>query len=92
MANEIWLEIDDRRIDLQEAKPGYLAATCEEPCECGNDGILGDGMEREGHDGYKARGFCAGCRERRGVIHARVATLFGVEEDTAVVAGPWKVY
>lgn len=48
----------------------------------------------EGHDTYVARAACASARCGRevGVLAAKVSTVFGLEEDERVTAGPWRVY
>ncbi len=97
MATKTWLETRDappRKLALTLPFEGAVTATCSEPCACGSASVVGDGRERSiAHPNrYIARGFCAGCRARRGTIHAEVATLFGLEEDERVLAGPWKVY
>jgi len=48
----------------------------------------------EGHDTYVARAKCASaaCGREVGVLVARVDTIFGLEEDERVTAGPWRVY
>jgi hypothetical protein len=97
MSTKLWLETRDekpRRLTLTLSFPGAVAADCSEPCPCGSSSVVGDGIERSTahRDRYIAKGFCAGCRARRGIIYAEVSTLFGVEEDERVLAGPWKVY
>lgn len=94
---KIWLETRDdkpRKLALTTAYPGAVTATCEEACPCGSSAIVGDGLTRvpAERDEYISKGFCAGCRSRRGTIHAKVDTLFGIEEDERVLGGPWRVY
>ena len=48
----------------------------------------------EGHNTYVARAECANpeCNREVGVLAAKVSTIFGLEEDERVTAGPWRVY
>jgi hypothetical protein len=92
MGTEAWLIEGGERVPLKLSDDAGGAATAETSCSCGSPYVLGSGMQTEGFDGYRAYGFCAKCREPRGTIHARVQTLFGVEEDERVLGGPWRVY
>jgi hypothetical protein len=90
-----WLERDaGAKFDLSLPFVGAVTATCAQPCPCGSSSVVGDGIERvpTERDEYVARAFCAACKARRGVIHASVETLFGTEEDEAVLHGRWRVY
>lgn len=64
------------------------------PCACGSHSVHGDarGRVQESHDTYRAAAVCAKCGAPRGVLRARLGTLFGLEEDERVMAGPWRVY
>lgn len=54
--------------------------------------IAGTGKSIESHDTYAADGVCLKCREKVGVIRATLSTLFGLEEDEAVLYGRPRVY
>lgn len=54
--------------------------------------IGGTGRRIEGHDTHAADGVCLACLAAVGTIRARVSTLFGIEEDRAVLCGRWRVY
>lgn len=62
------------------------------PCACGCTSIAGGGQSIESHDTYRAAAHCTKCRKPRGVLRVKMSTIFGVEEDERVLAGPWKVY
>jgi hypothetical protein len=61
-------------------------------CGCGATGIAGKGKRIATRDTYEADAFCVGCGEQVGVLRAKVETIFGLEEDEAVLNGRWKVY
>lgn len=82
---------EGRVTELRETE-GHQFVEAEEACACGSRLVGGTGREIEGHDVYRARGLCVGCRAYRGVIRVQVATVFGLEEDERVMAGPWRVY
>lgn len=86
--------LTDREGQVHDLEPteGGQFAEAPEPCACGSRLVGGTGREVESHGTYRARGLCAGCREPRGVIRAQVETVFGLEEDERVLAGPWRVY
>ena len=95
MTTKTWLETrDGKTLALTLPFPGAVTATCEEACPCGSSAVVGDVRERSTAypDRYIAKGFCGGCRARRGMIYAKVDTLFGLEEDERVLSGPWRVY
>lgn len=54
--------------------------------------VRGAGKRIASRDTYEADGFCASCGAPLGTIVAQVSTIFGLEEDERVLAGPWKVY
>lgn len=90
----LWLDVAGRWLGLKLSFPGATTADCVEACSCGSSAVVGDGRTPAPgkRDEYVARGFCAACRTPRGTIHAKVSTIFGVEEDERVLAGPWRVY
>jgi hypothetical protein len=55
--------------------------------------VRGSGNHIESHDTYKATAHAACCRRPIGAIRAKVSTIFGLEEDEAVlVHGRCRVY
>jgi hypothetical protein len=54
--------------------------------------VRGTGIEHTSHDTYFAGAIALCCKRRIGTIETRMATIFGIEEDSRVLAGPWKVY
>jgi hypothetical protein len=45
-----------------------------------------------GHDTYTGGAECTRCRETVGMLTVQVDTLFGIEEDAAVLSGRCRVY
>lgn len=41
---------------------------------------------------WEANGRCLACKAHIGTIRVETTTLFGVQEDQAVLCGVWKVY
>lgn len=54
--------------------------------------VAGKGRHIESHDTYAADGFALCCRAPIGTIRTVVETLFGLEEDEAVLEGRPRVY
>lgn len=61
-------------------------------CKCGNKAFRGRGIRNTTHDTYGADAECGKCREYVGVIQVVVKTVFGIEEDEAVLFGRCRVY
>lgn len=57
------------------------------PCKVG-----GTGITHHNHDTYFAGAVALCCRERIGTIETTVDTLFGIDEDNAVLHGRPRVY
>lgn len=80
------------------AKAPYVGAAYVEvdgwACACGLNKIHGTGERIESRDTYASEAVCADikCRKRAGTLRIKVVTLFGIEEDEAVLNGPWRVY
>lgn len=55
-------------------------------CGCGGERIAGTGRRMESRDTYASEARCVGCAAAVGTIRAKVSTLFGLEEDEAVMA------
>ena len=60
-------------------------------CKCGDNRVSGSEMRR-GHDEYVAVARCYGCKAFCGTLYAKVDTIFGIEEDDAVLNGRARVY
>lgn len=52
----------------------------------------GTGKRIESHDTYAANAVFVCCGAPAGVLRVKVDTIFGIEEDERVLAGPWRVY
>jgi hypothetical protein len=68
-------------VDTSETCP-----TCSEPLRAFGGDTAHD------YDTYSAAAFCLACRNRIGTIKVKVSTLFGIEEDIAVLNGRCRVY
>lgn len=94
----IWLEINrSTGIDCREIKPDGVAGIASGACPgCGASPFLvqGHGRSRNGSsDTYRAAGTAKCCGDAVGYIFAKVDTLFGLEEDEAVMLnGRSRVY
>lgn len=89
---KITLTDQEGKVTRLKETEGYQAVEAEDPCACGCKMVAGTGREIEGRDTYRAQGLCVQCRAPRGIIRAQVETIFGLEEDERVLAGPWRVY
>lgn len=74
--------------------PGAKAADVVDwACRCGGTMVSGTGRHIAGRDTYKADAVCAKCGDTVGTLLAKVETLFGLEEDEAVLLyGRARVY
>lgn len=61
-------------------------------CECGEPLRVVGRNRTHGHDTHYADAHCAVCLRMVGRIEARVDTIFGIEEDRAVLHGRPRVY
>jgi hypothetical protein len=50
------------------------------------------GTEHHDHDTYYAEAGCVGCGATLGELQAKVSTIFGIDEDEAVLNGRCRVY
>lgn len=57
---------------------------------CGK--IMGADQRIAGHDTYEADASCGSCGKRVGILRVKVSTIFGIEEDEAVLNGRPRVY
>ena len=93
-----WIEIQRRDgIDRRNVTPGDGAGTAEGACPgCGTEPFLvrGGNMTRLPDDRtYRAGGRCVSCNDPVGYIYWRTNTIFGLEEDEAVLEhGRARVY
>lgn len=60
-------------------------------CKCSPYKIQG-GETTHDFDTYRARAWCVGCGARAGELRVTVSTLFGIDEDEAVLHGRARVY
>ncbi len=78
-----------------EVKPPYLTApfaeAAEEICSCGGVRVVGKNLTHD-YDTYRSSAYCADCQSRVGELVARVATIFGIDEDIRVLNGRCRVY
>jgi hypothetical protein len=94
-----WLEIqrstgvDKRAVRSERGSP---VGTADGACPgCGTEPFLvqGDGLRRHTHDTYRANGRSKCCGDAVGYLFAKTDTLFGLEEDDAVLRhGRARVY
>lgn len=62
-------------------------------CKCGNRAIVGFGRHIESRDTYRADAKCGQCLEPCGIMRTVVDTIFGLEEDEAILKhGRARVY
>lgn len=66
-----------------EVCPSCSAAPCE---------VRGSGVSHHDHDTYYARAIARCCGADVGELRATVSTLFGIDEDRAVLDGRPRVY
>ncbi len=61
---------------------------------CGQESaeIRGHGVTHHDHDTFFARASCLACDAHVGTLRATVSTIFGIEEDRAVLGGRPRVY
>lgn len=88
-ATVVWL--DGRRETLHPA-PGVGRVEVKAPCVCGAVLVTGNGPHQRNHDTYDSIAACVGCGVIRGRLEAQVSTIFGIEEDEAVLGGRCRVY
>jgi hypothetical protein len=90
------ITLTDREGHVMEARLPYPGATYVEidyPCSgCGSKAIAGGAPSIESHDTYRAQAACVGCKAACGVLRVQLSTLFGLEEDEAVLHGRPRVY
>ncbi len=54
--------------------------------------VRGKANEIESRDTYRSDARCVDCGEDVGVLRVKVDTIFGIEEDAAVLSGRARVY
>ena len=54
--------------------------------------VAGSGIKHHNRDTYFADAIALCCKKKIGTIETKVSTVFGIEEDEAVLNGPWRVY
>ena len=93
---KVWLEVQrtsgiDRRNVTPEGTHGVASGACP---GCGAEPFIieGHGRHRHTRDTYRAAGTAKCCGDSVGYIYAKANTLFGLEEDEAVLNGQTRVY
>lgn len=93
---KIWLEIQrstgiDRRQVTPDGTHGIATGVCP-GCGATPFMVQGHGRHRHTHDTLRAAGTATCCGDSVGYIYAKMDTLFGLEEDEAVLNGRARVY
>lgn len=92
---KIALVIGERRIDARLPYQGADHVLVDETCpDCEHDAPtkLRGRDQRHSHSKYHAIAVALCCGARIGQLEVEVQTVFGIEEDRRVLAGPWRVY
>lgn len=93
---KVWLEIQRvSGIERRAIKPDGPRGIAEGACPgCGAAPFIvqGHGRHRHSRDTFRAAGTAKCCGDSVGYIYANVSTLFGLEEDEAVLNGFARVY
>lgn len=66
-------------------------ATCP-ACKASPARVGGAGITGNDHDHYFADGRCMVCDAPIGIIETKISTIFGIDEDEAVLEGRPRVY
>jgi hypothetical protein len=81
---------------VSRIEPGMTVVEFDLACpSCGAPApiiVRGLGVDSHDHDTYQARARHLGCDAVIGALRTKVDTIFGIEEDERVLAGPWRVY
>ena len=93
---KVWLEIQrlsgiERRVVKPEGTNGIAEGACP-GCGTAPFIIQGRGRHRHSRDTFRAAGTAICCGDSVGYIYAKTNTLFGLEEDEAVLRGLARVY
>ena len=88
--------IEDDGATRSAAEKKFFSAeyvVCTVACACGSYEVLGTGKnpvvtQRDAETDAK----CVDCSKPRGRLRVDFDTIFGIEEDSKVIAGPWKVF
>lgn len=90
------IKLDDKEVDLTREGGGlraFFKADCPACKKKGPTYVGGKGMHIGSRDTYQADGVALCCMAPLGVITAYMSTLFGLEEDEAVlIRGRARVY
>ena len=93
---KIWLEIErSAGIDRRNVKPDGTRGIATGACPgCGAAPFLvqGHGRHRHTRDTFRAAGRAMCCGDAVGYLYAKADTIFGLEEDEAVLNGRGRVY
>lgn len=90
----ITLQTDAEAIPLRlpHAEAPYVEASGRQCPHCAEPLRVFSREEEEGHDEVRGRGRCTSCKEIVGELVVKVSTIFGIEEDRAVLYGRPRVY
>lgn len=80
--------------NLPYASAAYVVPTQAVVCSCSKAALQlqGGGITHHDHDTYYAPVKCLACGVQLGELHAKVSTIFGIEEDDRVLHGRPRVY
>ena len=82
-----------RAIEAKRPPESSKVVETDETCpECKEPLRVYGGDTTQDHDTYSAPAYCWACRSEIGTIKVRVQTIFGIEEDNAVLNGRCRVY
>ena len=93
---KIWIEIQrstgiNRRVVKPDGTRGIASGACP-GCGVAPFLVQGHGARRHTRDTYRAGGRAMCCGDAVGYIYAKADTIFGLEEDEAVLSGRVRVY
>ena len=88
---KVKLRVDDECVGVRIVDGRAIVAQCPS-CKATGAEVRGQGIERHDHDTYYAQALCLSCGERIGTLETTVSTIFGIEEDRAVLQGRARVY
>ena len=83
---------DGSRILIRVDLDGVATIPLCPACKASQARIAGSGISHHDHDRYYADGRCMSCMSTIGVIETARDTIFGIEEDSAVLEGRARVY
>ncbi len=90
-----FVPLQGARVERDMPAPGAPDVTFEvacPACQASQLVLRGDGAKPAGRDAYVARAIALCCKASVGTLRVEVDTLFGIEEDEAVLQGRARVY